>query len=83
VILSENRSFGSIRIQQEEHYPGRVVGTGFDNPDLDAIGRAFGFETTRIETPEELAALPAILARPAPQFVIVKTSLAAVLPKVD
>ncbi len=81
LILSENRSYGSIRIQQEQHYPGRVVGTDFTNPDLEAIGRAFGFETTRIDTPEELASLPDILAGPGPRFVVVKSSLEAVLPK--
>jgi acetolactate synthase-1/2/3 large subunit len=80
VILSENRSYASIRIQQERHYPGRVVGTDFANPDLEAVGRAFGFETTRIGTLAELAGLPAILGRKGPQFVIVETSLAAVLP---
>jgi acetolactate synthase I/II/III large subunit len=81
VILSENRSFASIRIQQEQHYPGRVVGTDFGNPDLESIARAFGFEVTAVATPEALAALPGILARPGPQFLVVETSLKAVLPR--
>ena len=44
------------------------------------IGAAFGFAVTRILARNELEALPAILARPGPQFVIVETSLDAVRP---
>jgi len=80
VILSENRSYASIWIQQERDYPDRAVGTMFANPDFALIGRAFGFEVTRIASRGELEALPAILARPGPQFVIVETSMDAVRP---
>jgi acetolactate synthase I/II/III large subunit len=81
VIVSENRSYASIWIQQERDYPGRTIGTSFANPDLAMIGAAFGFAVTRILSRKELDALPAILARPGPQFVIVETSLDAVRPK--
>jgi acetolactate synthase-1/2/3 large subunit len=80
VILSENRSYASIRVQQEQHYPGRVVGTDLANPDLDPMARAFGFASTRIRTASELASLPEILARAGRDFVVVETSLRAVLP---
>jgi len=65
-------------VQQERDYPGRAVGTTFANPDLGLFGRAFGFEVTRITTVAALDALPEILARPGPQFVLVATSLDAV-----
>ena len=81
VIVSENRSYASIWIQQEREYPGRPVATTFTNPDLAMIGAAYGFEVTHILARDELAALPAILARPGPQFVIVETSLDAVRPR--
>src|ERR1700719_1267782 len=80
VVLSENRSYASIWIQQERDYPGRTVGTMFANPDFALIGRAFGFEVTRIASRGELEALPALLARPGPQFMIVETSMDAVRP---
>jgi acetolactate synthase-1/2/3 large subunit len=83
VIVSENRSYASIWIQQERDYPGRTVGTMFANPDLALIGQAFGFAVTRIATKEELNELPAILARPGPQFIVVATSLDAVRPNRD
>ncbi|QCI67162.1 thiamine pyrophosphate-binding protein [Phreatobacter stygius] len=81
VIVSENRIYGSIRIHQERDYPGRVSGTSFANPDFELIGRAFGFNVTRIRSTGELAGLPAILARPGPEFVVVDTSVKAILPK--
>jgi acetolactate synthase I/II/III large subunit len=81
VIVSENRSYASIFIQQEREYPGRPVATTFANPDLAMIGAAYGFEVTHILAHDELAALPVILARPGPQFVIVETSLDAVRPR--
>jgi len=81
VILSENHCYASTWIQQEREYPGRAIGTRFVNPDFALIGRAFGFEVTRIESRLELEGLPGILARDGPQFVIVQTSLDAVRPK--
>ncbi len=77
MIVSENGSYGSILVQQERDYPGRAVGTMFTNPDLALFGRAFGFEVTRIAAVSELDALPEILGRSGPQFVIVATSLEA------
>jgi acetolactate synthase-1/2/3 large subunit len=81
VIVSENRSYASIWIQQQRDYPGRAIATTFANPDLAMIGAAFRFHVTRILSVGDLEALPAILARPGPQFVIVETSLDAVRPK--
>jgi acetolactate synthase I/II/III large subunit len=81
VIVSENRSYASIWIQQQRDYPGRAIATTFANPDLAMIGAAFRFQVTRILSAADLKALPAILAQPGPQFVIVETSLDAVRPK--
>jgi len=81
VILSENGSYGSIRLHQERDYPGRTVGTSFANPDFDLIGRAFGMAVTRIRREDELEQLPALLAAPGRAMIVVETSLAAILPK--
>lgn len=81
VIVSENRIYGSIRIQQERNYPGRIVGTSFVNPDLDLIGKAYGFTTTRISKAAQLPQLADALKAPGPQFIVVDTSVAAILPK--
>ncbi len=80
LILSDNRSYGSIRVNQERVYPGRVIGTGLTNPDFELIGRAFGLPTLRIRTEADLDALPDRLRAPGPAFMIVDTSLQAILP---
>jgi acetolactate synthase-1/2/3 large subunit len=80
VIVSVNGMYASIRIQQERDYPGRAVGTGFANPDFEAIGRAFGFAVTRLKAVQDLDRLPAVLAGPGPRFVVVDTSVQAVFP---
>jgi acetolactate synthase-1/2/3 large subunit len=42
VIVVDNGMYGTIRMHQERHYPGRVVATGLRNPDFAAYARAFG-----------------------------------------
>ncbi|MBI1779399.1 MAG: pyruvate decarboxylase [Proteobacteria bacterium] len=81
VILSENGLYASIRIHQERHFAGRAVATSFTNPDFELMGRAFGFEVSRIRRPTDLEHLAALLAAPGPQFIVVETSIAAILPK--
>lgn len=79
VILSENGIYASIRIHQERDYPGRTIGTSFTNPDFELIGRAYGCEVTRIHDEAGLARMPELLARKGRQFIIVATSVQAVL----
>jgi len=81
VIVSANGVYGSIRIHQERDYPGRPSGTGFANPDFALIGRAFGFPVTHVRTLDDLAALPSLLRSPGGAFIVVETSVAAVLPQ--
>jgi acetolactate synthase-1/2/3 large subunit len=42
IIVVDNGMYGTIRMHQERHYPGRVVATGLKNPDFAAYARAFG-----------------------------------------
>jgi acetolactate synthase I/II/III large subunit len=81
IILSENRIYGSIRIHQEIGYPGRTVGTSFVNPNLDLIGKAYGCTVTRISTTTQLERIADLLHSPGPQFIVVDTSVQAVMPK--
>ncbi len=81
VILSENNTYGSIRAQQESEYPGRTIGTDLTNPDFEMIGRAYGFNVTRISEVQQLDGLPAILKSGEPEFIVVSTSVKAILPK--
>jgi len=81
IILSENGIYGSIRIHQERNYPGRTVGTSFVNPDLDDIGKAYGCAVTRISTRDQLDHIPRLLRAPGPQFIVVDTSVQAIIPR--
>jgi acetolactate synthase-1/2/3 large subunit len=42
VIVLNNGMYGTIRMHQERHYPGREVGTALRNPDFAALARAYG-----------------------------------------
>ncbi|HMF07157.1 MAG TPA: thiamine pyrophosphate-binding protein [Methylocella sp.] len=42
VVVFDNASYGTIRMHQERHFPGRVIGTDLQNPDFAAYARAFG-----------------------------------------
>jgi acetolactate synthase-1/2/3 large subunit len=42
VIVVNNGMYGTIRMHQEKHYPGRVIGTELANPHFAAFARSFG-----------------------------------------
>jgi acetolactate synthase I/II/III large subunit len=42
VLVIDNGMYGTIRMHQEKHYPGRVSATDLKNPDFAAYARAFG-----------------------------------------
>jgi acetolactate synthase-1/2/3 large subunit len=42
VIVVNNGRYGTIRMHQEKHFPGRVSGTMLANPDFAALARAYG-----------------------------------------
>ena len=53
VVLVDNGMYGTIRMHQEKHYPGRVSATELKNPDFADYARAFGGHGERVETAEE------------------------------
>ncbi len=58
VLVVDNGMYGTIRMHQERHYPGRVSGTDLHNPDFAALARAFGGHGERVERTED--AVPAL-----------------------
>lgn len=50
VVVIDNGMYGTIRMHQEKHYPGRVSATELKNPDFGAYARAFGGHGERVET---------------------------------
>jgi acetolactate synthase-1/2/3 large subunit len=42
ILVVNNSMYGTIRMHQERHYPGRVVATDLENPDFAAFASSFG-----------------------------------------
>ncbi len=56
VLLVNNGMYGTIRMHQERHFPGRVHGTKLVNPDFEALARAYGCYGERVERTADFAA---------------------------
>jgi acetolactate synthase-1/2/3 large subunit len=54
ILVVNNGMYGTIRMHQERHYPGRVVGTDLRNPDFVALARAYGAHGALVERSEEI-----------------------------
>ena len=82
VLVVDNGMFGTIRMHQERHYPGRVSGTELVNPDFAALGRAFGGHGERVERSEDLpAALDRALAAGVPAVLHLPVDPEALTPR--
>ncbi len=55
ILLVNNGMFGTIRMHQEREYPGRVSGTGLNNPDFADLARAYGAQGETIERTQDFA----------------------------
>lgn len=53
VLVIDNGMYGTIRMHQERHFPGRVSATELRNPDFAAYARAFGGHGERVERTED------------------------------
>jgi acetolactate synthase-1/2/3 large subunit len=53
VIILNNGMYGTIRMHQERHYPGREVGTALRNPDFAALARAYGGHGETVKATDE------------------------------
>ena len=88
VLVINNGMYGTIRMHQERHFPGRVVGTDLANPDFAAYARAFGaFGETVTETAQFAGAFDRALAagttallelRIDPEAITPRTTLSAI-----
>jgi acetolactate synthase-1/2/3 large subunit len=80
-IVSNNASYGSIRLHQERGYPGRVSGTSLFNPDFLALAKSFGMESVRISRTDQIEqVIHSALLQHQPILIEVNTSLDAILP---
>ncbi len=56
VLIVNNNMYGTIRMHQERHHPGRVIGTDLRNPDFAALARAYGAHGEVVERTRDFAA---------------------------
>ena len=86
-MIVNNGMYGTIRMHQETHYPGRVFGTDLVNPDFAALAKAYGAFGETVTRTEDFAAAfararafagPAILdLKVDPEAISTKTTIAA------
>ena len=82
-LLANNRSLGSIRIQQERMFPGRPSATDLSPPDFQLLARAHGCAAIAVNREDEVvdALDQAFRHTDSPVLVEFRTSLSAVLPR--
>ncbi len=82
VLVINNGMYGTIRMHQERHYPGRVVGTDLFNPDFVALAHAYGAHGALVERTAEFApAFEAALAAGKPALLELRTDPDAITPR--
>lgn len=55
VLVLDNSSWGTIRMHQELHHPGRVSATDLVNPDFVALAGAYGMHAERVDRTDRFA----------------------------
>ena len=74
VLLVDNSQYGTIRMHQERHYPGRPSATALVNPDFAALALSYGAFAATVERTEDFAAaFDAAVASGGPALLHVKT----------
>jgi len=80
-LVSNNSTYGTIRMHQEREYPARVSGTDLRNPDFAAYARSFGaFGATVTRTEDFPAAYAEARASGLPAVIDLKTSANDIAP---
>jgi len=54
-LIVNNGMYGTIRMHQENHYPGRTIGTDLVNPDFVALAKSYGLHAELILETEAFA----------------------------
>ena len=85
-LIVNNGMYGTIRMHQEMHYPGRSFGTDLVNPDFAALAKAYGAHGETVERTEDFPSVfgratasgkPAILdLKVAPEAITTRSTIA-------
>ena len=82
IIVANNGGYGTIRMHQEKHYPGRTVATTLVNPDFAAFAKSFGAYGETVTATEDFRSLfQRALMADRPFLIELKTDIEAITPK--
>ncbi|MFO6465176.1 thiamine pyrophosphate-binding protein [Jannaschia sp. KMU-145] len=82
VLVCDNGMYGTIRMHQQKHYPGRPSGTALHNPDFAALARAHGGHGETVAADGEFSeALERARASGLPAIIHLRLDPAALSPK--
>lgn len=82
VLVCNNGLYGTIRMHQERHFPGRVMATTLVNPDFVALAKAYGCQAERVkETAEFRPALRRSLDHAGPSLIELVVDPEAITPR--
>jgi acetolactate synthase-1/2/3 large subunit len=82
VLVINNGMYGTIRMHQEQHYPGRTIGTTLTNPSFVDYARAFGAYGELVERTADFApALERALAAGRPALLELRIDPDAISPR--
>ena len=82
VLVLNNGMYGTIRMHQERHYPGRVSGTDLVNPDFARYAEAFGGHGEVVERTEQFApAFERAIASGRPAVIELRVDPEAITPR--
>jgi acetolactate synthase-1/2/3 large subunit len=69
-VVFNDGAFGNVKRTQEQVFGGRLIASDLVNPDFVALGRSFGLDAERVETPAALqSALSCALAARRPALI--------------
>jgi acetolactate synthase-1/2/3 large subunit len=81
IVVINNGMYGTIRMHQEKHYPGRVIGTQLQNPHFAAYARSFGALGEIVEDTAQFApAMQRCLAANKPAVIELRIDPQAITP---
>ena len=81
VLIVNNGMYGTIRMHQERHYPGRESATSLTNPDFASLAEAYGCHGETVEHSDEFeAALDRAIAADGPSVIELRIDAEALTP---
>lgn len=57
IMVCNNSMYGTIRMHQEKHYPGRISATALTNPDFAKLADSYGAFSARVENANDFPAI--------------------------